>query len=71
MLSFEDFKILSANMVCMILLAADSINTNLQSILFLATIIYTFVRIVNEIKKFRYKKYGESDTKSENTEDNQ
>lgn len=65
MLSFEDFKILSANMVCMILLGIDAINTNLQSVLFFATIIYTLVRIVNEIKKFRYKKYDNTTDKEE------
>lgn len=65
MLSFEDFKILSANMMCMILLGVDTINTNLQSVLFFATIIYTFVRIINEVKKFRHKKYDNTTDKEE------
>jgi hypothetical protein len=56
MISFEDLKLLSANTMCMIVLGINSINTNLQSILFLATILYTVIRIVNEVRDILNKK---------------
>lgn len=70
MLHFEDLKVIGANATCMVILAINNINTHLQTVLFLATISYTVVRTVNEIKKFKYKKYGEAgnvdiDTKEE------
>jgi hypothetical protein len=65
MISLEDFKVFCANTMCMIVLSADTININLQSILFLSTIIYTIIRIINEIKKFRHKKYDNPTDKEE------
>lgn len=59
MLHFDDAKVLGANLVCMITLQIPTIPHDLQSVLFIATIIYTIVRIANEIKKFKYKKYVE------------
>jgi len=53
MLQIEDVKVLGANTVCMIMLSINSINAELQTILFLATIGYTIIRAINEIKKFR------------------
>lgn len=70
MLYFEDIKVIAANATCMVVLAVNNINNNLQTVLFLATISYTIVRTVNEVKKFKHKKYGEAgginnDTKEE------
>ena len=56
MLHFEDIKVLGANTACMVVLAVNNINNYLQTILFLATITYTIVRTVNEIKKFKQKR---------------
>jgi hypothetical protein len=47
----EDLKVIGANALCMIVLQVNSLNIELQTILFLVTIIYTIIRIVNEIKK--------------------
>lgn len=60
MLHLEDVKVIGANATCMVVLAINNINTHLQTVLFLATITYTIVRTVNEVKKFKYKKYGEA-----------
>ena len=65
MVYFEDAKVLGANLICMITLQIQSIPTNLQSVLFLATIIYTIVRIANEVKKFMHKKYTEDKKEEE------
>ena len=53
MLQIEDLKVIAANTVCMVMLSINNINTELQTILFLATIGYTIVRTINEIKKFK------------------
>ena len=50
MIHFEDVKVVSANAICMVILSIQNINSFLQSVLFIATIIYTIVRIVNEVK---------------------
>jgi hypothetical protein len=55
MLHFEDLKVLSANAVCMAVLSFQNINALLQSILFLSTIIYTIVRLLNEVKNNKAK----------------
>lgn len=65
MVHFDDAKVLGANLACMITLQIPSIPTDLQSILFLATIIYTVVRIANEVKKFVHKKYTEDKKEQE------
>jgi len=65
MVHFEDAKVLGANLVCMITLQIPTIPHDLQSILFLATIIYTIVRIANEVKKFMHKKYTEDKKEQE------
>jgi len=55
MLHFEDLKVLSANAICMAVLSFQNINALLQSILFLSTIIYTIVRLLNEVKNNKAK----------------
>ena len=56
MFNIDDFKVLGANVGCMVMLSIDSINANLQSILFFSTIIYTIIRTLNEIIRFKRKK---------------
>lgn len=65
MVYFEDAKVLGANLICMISLQIPTIPHDLQSILFLATIVYTIVRIANEVKKFMHKKYTEEKKQQE------
>jgi hypothetical protein len=57
MLLLEDAKVIGANVICMIMLSVNNLNQTLQTILFLATITYTIFRAINEIKKFKYKRY--------------
>jgi chloramphenicol O-acetyltransferase len=64
MVQFDDIKVLTANFFCMVLLGASSINQNLQSVLFFLTILYTLIRTINEIKKYKYKKYGQDSVDS-------
>lgn len=61
MVHLDDIKVLGANTICMAILAINSINTNLQSILFLATIGYTIVRTANEIQQFKERKKAKDD----------
>jgi len=56
----DDIKVVGANVLCLFILQVQSINTELQSILFLCTIGYTLVRTVNEIKKFISNKNGKA-----------
>ena len=65
MVYFEDLKVLGANLVCIISLQISTIPHDLQSILFIATIVYTVVRIANEVKKFMHKKYTEEKKEQE------
>lgn len=65
MVYFEDAKVLGANLICMISLQIPTIPHDLQSILFISTIIYTLVRIANEVKKFMHKKYTEEKKQQE------
>jgi hypothetical protein len=51
MLHFEDIKVVGANAICMTILSIENINSLLQSILFISTIVYTIVRIAKEVKK--------------------
>jgi len=53
MVHLDDIKVLGANVICMVLLKINDMNDTLQSILFFATILYTVVRTVNEVKKFK------------------
>lgn len=62
MIQFDDIKVLGANTVCMVLLKIQDMNTILQSILFFATITYTVVRTINEVKKIK------KDGKANNTD---
>jgi hypothetical protein len=64
MVHLDDIKVLGANTLCMAILAINSINTNLQSILFLATIGYTIVRTANEIQQFKNKRKEKQDDDS-------
>jgi hypothetical protein len=56
MIQFEDVKVISANAICMVILSMQNINSFLQSVLFIATIIYTIIRIVNEVKNGKVNK---------------
>lgn len=68
MLHFEDIKVVGANAICMTILSIENINSLLQSGLFIATIIYTIVRIVNEVKngKARSSESANSGKQAEN-----
>ena len=63
MIHLDDIKVLGANTICMVLLKMEEINTVLQSILFFATIAYTIIRTINEVKKL--KKNGEADSNND------
>lgn len=62
MMNFDDFKVIGANTLCMIMLRVENVNASLQTILILLTIGYTIVRTINEIRKLKNKKYGEADS---------
>lgn len=62
-LQLDDLKVFSANAVCAVLLNISNMNPNLQSILFLATIVYTLVRTANEVQKFKDRKKSSNDNK--------
>jgi len=49
----SDVKVILANVMCMLLFNIADINHVLQAVLFFATIIYTIVRIIHEIKKIK------------------
>jgi hypothetical protein len=51
-----------ANATCMVLAQIENLNGMLQAILILATITYTVVRTVNEVKKIRDNGKADSDT---------
>lgn len=63
MIHLDDIKVLGANTICMVLLKMEEMNTALQSILFFATIAYTIIRTINEVKKL--KKDGKADIDNE------
>ena len=52
MIELEDLKVLGANILCFITIKTVDLNVGLQTILLLATIIYTLVRIINEYNKY-------------------
>lgn len=62
---FNDIKVIGVNAICMAILQMKEINLGLQTALFLVTIIYTIIRIVNELKKYgSAKEEKEEDIKS-------
>jgi hypothetical protein len=56
MLQMDDIKVVTANVVCMVMVQLENLNTVLQAILIVATITYTVARTVNEIKKIQEKR---------------
>ena len=70
MVQLDDVKVLTANFTCMVMLNLSNMNTDLQSVLFLATIGYTLVRTVNEIQKFRNKDGKADSIESNRSEEN-
>ena len=60
MIQIDDIKVFGANAICMVLLKIQEMNDTLQSVLFFATIVYTIIRIINEVQKF--KKNGKADS---------
>lgn len=63
-LEMDDLKVIGANMFCMIILEIKTINIELQTILFLATIVYTIIRTINEIQKFIRERNGKTSIES-------
>lgn len=53
MVQIDDIKVFGANAICMVLLKIQEMNDTLQSVLFFATIVYTVIRIINEVQKFK------------------
>lgn len=56
MVQIDDIKVVTANVVCMVMVQLENLNTVLQAILIVATITYTVARTVNEIKKIQEKR---------------
>jgi hypothetical protein len=52
MIELEDLKVVGANVLCFITINNAELNIVLQTVLFLATIIYTVARTLNEYKKY-------------------
>jgi hypothetical protein len=52
MIELEDLKVLGANILCFITINTADLNILLQTLLLLATIIYTVARTLNEYKKY-------------------
>ena len=63
-LELDDLKVIGANALCMVVLEIKTINVELQTLLFICTIVYTLVRTVNEVKKMINKKDGKTDIDS-------
>ena len=61
----NDVKVILANVMCMLLFNIADINHILQAILFFATIIYTIVRIIHEIKKIKANGKGDQGSQEE------
>ena len=53
MIELEDLKVIGANTLCFITINTADLNILLQTILLLATIIYTLGRTLNEYKKYK------------------
>lgn len=62
----DDLKVYGVNTVCVIVLKLKDMTPELSALLLITTIVYTVVRIINEIQKFRN---GKAD-KHSNQEDN-
>jgi hypothetical protein len=56
MVQMDDIKVMTANVVCMVMVQLENLNTVLQAILIVATITYTVARTVNEIRKIQEKR---------------
>lgn len=52
MIDIEYLKVLGANVLCFITINNAELNIVLQTILFLATIIYTLAKTLNEYNKY-------------------
>lgn len=52
MIELEDLKVVGANILCFITINTADLNVLLQTLLLLATIIYTLARTLNEYKKY-------------------
>lgn len=63
-LEIDDLKVIGANMVCMVVLEIKTINIELQTVLFIATIIYTLIRTINEVQKFIRERDGKTNSES-------
>lgn len=53
MIELEDLKVVGVNVLCFITINTTDLNILLQTILLLATIIYTLGRTLNEYKKYK------------------
>ena len=49
----DDLKVYAVNTLCVILLRLKDMTPELSALLLITTIIYTVVRIANEVQKFR------------------
>ena len=49
----DDLKVYGVNTVCVIVLRLKDMTPELSALLLITTIVYTVVRIINEIQKFR------------------
>jgi hypothetical protein len=63
-LEIDDLKVIGANIACMIVLEIKTINIELQTLLFICTIIYTLIRTINEVQKFIREKNGKTNIDS-------
>jgi hypothetical protein len=63
MIELEDLKVLGANLLCFITINTANLNILLQTILLLATIIYTLARTLNEYKKYIHGKRNQNISK--------
>lgn len=49
----DDLKVYVANTLCFIVLKLEHMTPQLSALMLITTIVYTIVRTVNEIQKFR------------------
>jgi len=63
MLVLDDVKVFMANVVCYITINIPVLNSDLQTLVLLSTIVYTIVRTVNEIKRFTKKRHQDATDK--------
>jgi hypothetical protein len=63
----DDLKVYGVNTVCVIVLKLKDITPELSALLLITTIVYTVVRIANEVQKFRNNgKVNKSSTEEDN-----